>query len=284
MRAKNKSHVNIIIRWTALAGFMLCGISHAASFDCTKANTDIEITICSDPELSEADSILASTYKRAVSNNPAAKERQTAWLRNVRSTCRDRNCLLQVYKQQTTALTINFIGPEAPLSTISSAPRREVYLDHTSTTKGDDSNHQSAVKYTASQPLPPQQVTSSKSSTAQVQEKANSGNQKRTQTVQEDKNEGPSNLFMIYLIVVAVAGYFIWNKFLRFRCPDCKSTKIDTINVHEIDRWRGNKKVTETNTRGSKTRYIYTTFVKMQYRYQCVECQSQWVALKKEEL
>ena len=35
---------------------------HAASFDCTKATTEIEIAICDDPRLSELDESIASVY------------------------------------------------------------------------------------------------------------------------------------------------------------------------------------------------------------------------------
>ena len=40
--------------------------SHAAGFDCGKATTGVEKTICSDPALSKADEELARAYKAAL--------------------------------------------------------------------------------------------------------------------------------------------------------------------------------------------------------------------------
>ena len=63
----------------------------------------------------------------------------------------------------------------------------------------------------------------------------------------------------------------------------CKSTDFDTTDVLEVDRWRGTKKVTETHSRGSRTRHVSTTFVKNVYSYRCRSCQTEWAIEKKEE-
>ena len=43
---------------------MTSSLSNAASFNCNKASTKNEIAICSDPELSTLDEVLAATYKQ----------------------------------------------------------------------------------------------------------------------------------------------------------------------------------------------------------------------------
>lgn len=85
-------------------------------------------------------------------------------------------------------------------------------------------------------------------------------------------------------ILVAIFAAWFWNKFIRNRCPQCKSTNYDTTSVDETDRWRGTKKVTEQHSRGSRTRHVSATYVKKLYAYRCRDCQTEWTAEKKEEL
>ena len=39
-------------------------LTHAASFDCSKATTETEIAICNDPELSALDELIGFTYRQ----------------------------------------------------------------------------------------------------------------------------------------------------------------------------------------------------------------------------
>lgn len=92
-----------------------------------------------------------------------------------------------------------------------------------------------------------------------------------------------SLLTILFVVAAALAGWY-WNKFIRNRCPKCRSTSYDTISVDEIDRWRGTKKVTEQHSRGSRTRHVSTTYAKNLYSYRCRDCQTEWTVEKKEEL
>ena len=85
-------------------------------------------------------------------------------------------------------------------------------------------------------------------------------------------------------ILAAIFAAWFWNKFIRNRCPKCKSTDYDTTSVDETDRWRGTKKVTEQHSRGSRTRHVSATYVKKLYSYRCRSCQTEWAVEKKEEL
>jgi uncharacterized protein len=72
----------------------------AASFDCDKAKTVIEVSICANNDLSELDNNLLQSYQDAlktVINKNALKSEQKLWLKNIRNSCSDTNCLINVY-------------------------------------------------------------------------------------------------------------------------------------------------------------------------------------------
>lgn len=94
-------------------------------------------------------------------------------------------------------------------------------------------------------------------------------------------------------ILAAIFAAWFWNKFIRNRCPKCKSTDYDTTNVTETDRWRGTKQVTTVAHRpgGIKgqsykdvTKHVATTYVKKLHEYRCRACQNEWAREVKEEL
>jgi uncharacterized protein len=74
-------------------------VGHAASFDCTKAASQVEKLICSDNELSKLDDDLSAAY-RAASGDPAVADQvrrdQRQWLA-ARNVCRDRACIKSAY-------------------------------------------------------------------------------------------------------------------------------------------------------------------------------------------
>ena len=93
-------------------------------------------------------------------------------------------------------------------------------------------------------------------------------------------------------ILAAILAAWYWNKFIRNRCPKCKSTDFDTTDVSEVDRWRGTKAITKTvhrpgGIRGQSykdvTKHVGVTFVKNVYSYRCRACQTEWAIEKKEE-
>lgn len=85
------------------------GIIFGASFDCSKARTGTEKTICSSPTLSGLDEELAKTYESALkaSDNPdMVKNREQRWLRTVRDRCRDEACLKRAYEDRLAQLVL----------------------------------------------------------------------------------------------------------------------------------------------------------------------------------
>ena len=75
----------------------------AASFDCNKAKTKIEKTICTDSELGELDEDLAAVYKQVRGFNPSIVAEQRQWLSSLNS-CNDADCLKIKYEERITKL------------------------------------------------------------------------------------------------------------------------------------------------------------------------------------
>ena len=84
--------------------------SDAASFDCDKAQTEVEKLICKNHELSELDEDLSVSYSTAYKSYKKPnklKIEQRQWL-ELRNRCQDADCLIKVYAERLTAL--NNIG------------------------------------------------------------------------------------------------------------------------------------------------------------------------------
>lgn len=81
--------VNKIIKMGIYSLFLVTNL-YSASFDCKKASTFIENTICNDNELSKLDEQLAIEYKKvwnSLSDRTDLKNDQFDWLKNNRNKC-----------------------------------------------------------------------------------------------------------------------------------------------------------------------------------------------------
>lgn len=80
--------------------------ANSASFDCSKAATWVEKTICKNPELSRLDEAMAKKYKKDLSNASDKDDKdniiinQRLWLKFQRNTCKDKECLIREYKER----------------------------------------------------------------------------------------------------------------------------------------------------------------------------------------
>lgn len=93
---------------------------HSASFDCSKASSPFEKTICSNPNLSSLDEQLASAYKTAKDNSSSPdqlKTDQVNWIKNARACGVDVSCIQQAYKTRIAALS-----PQAKVAQSPQAP------------------------------------------------------------------------------------------------------------------------------------------------------------------
>ncbi len=95
-------HINSNIILSLISIFVTFGSLHAASFNCKKAGTFIEHTICGDAKLSKLDEELAKAYKKAKNNTDkdALKKEQRQWIKTKRKSCKDVNCLRKVYTER----------------------------------------------------------------------------------------------------------------------------------------------------------------------------------------
>jgi len=82
-------------------------LGQQTSFDCGKAVTKVEKTICGSDRLSELDGRLGLLYKKVLEQSPApadVKERQRAWINGWRNTCKDSSCLERAYTDRISEL------------------------------------------------------------------------------------------------------------------------------------------------------------------------------------
>ena len=101
--------------WAALWVCGTCTMANAASFDCAKASTPQEKTICATPSLSALDEKLAQTYKAAQATAAAPdqlKSEQRAWLKDTKGCNTNVECLERAYNAR-----IAQLAPAAPPST-----------------------------------------------------------------------------------------------------------------------------------------------------------------------
>ncbi|MBI0425930.1 lysozyme inhibitor LprI family protein [Psychrobacter sp. NG27] len=92
-----------------LGACLLSIYANAASFDCNKAASWVEKTVCDSPELSKLDDVMAKKYRTNL--NDAANEEdsksyknnliidQNLWLNFQRNTCKSEECLIREYKE-----------------------------------------------------------------------------------------------------------------------------------------------------------------------------------------
>ncbi|WP_429530037.1 lysozyme inhibitor LprI family protein [Pseudomonas frederiksbergensis] len=89
------------VLWVALfAG----SYAHAASFDCSKASTEVERKICRTPSLSTLDEQLSAAFK-PLKNIRTFQVIESEWLETQRNTCESTECLEDAYDQQIRFLT-----------------------------------------------------------------------------------------------------------------------------------------------------------------------------------
>ena len=104
----------ISVRTIAMAAVAFVGLlttAYGASFDCSKAESQIERLICASPKLSALDDELGVQYRHQLERTPDAggardevRNSQRAWLRYTRNVCADESCLVSAYGQRVAAL------------------------------------------------------------------------------------------------------------------------------------------------------------------------------------
>jgi uncharacterized protein len=83
------------------------GSVHAAGFDCAKAASKTEKTVCADAALSKLDDQLSRAYRQALQRGDEPKPlktEQAAWLHDTRDACKTRDCLRGAYEARIATL------------------------------------------------------------------------------------------------------------------------------------------------------------------------------------
>lgn len=97
----------IMLRVVLLALLVSPSLGFAASFDCSKATSLPEMTICNDPELSKLDDELSAVYQRAKSrakDQTAFKQQTRAAWKWRETNCQTKECLVNWYTQRKATL------------------------------------------------------------------------------------------------------------------------------------------------------------------------------------
>lgn len=98
--------------------------SYSAGFDCAKAGTWVEKTLCADPQLSDLDSRLMLAYRQALPQASGVKSAQITWLTSVRNACQDIACLKQAYTSRLAELDATASSPTTQSPPISGEYKR----------------------------------------------------------------------------------------------------------------------------------------------------------------
>lgn len=125
---------------------LLCASVQAASFDCTKAQSNVEKIICAKSDLSELDEKLAVIYKAALTDETQAvniRQAQKRWLKE-RNSCGEADCLMSAYQRRIEELRSS--DHADALSPLDAAPatqetRRGMYVLRATRGLGDSANY-----------------------------------------------------------------------------------------------------------------------------------------------
>lgn len=80
------------------------------SFDCRKASSSVERSICASPSLAESDSQLAQAFAATTSRTAdkvGLRKDQNKWRTTVRDKCRSDECIANAYRERTRALRVS---------------------------------------------------------------------------------------------------------------------------------------------------------------------------------
>lgn len=100
---------------------------------------------------------------------------------------------------------------------------------------------------------------------------------------QAENARGTNLQIFLWILAVAVGGW-AWNKFVRYRCPNCKSAQYEIVNTTVLDTKRGTAKVVERRGNREVTRNVRTTYGTVQYDFCCKTCQHKWVEQRVRDL
>ncbi len=252
--------------------FMFTATSFATSFDCSKASTSIEKAICLHPELSLLDEQLALAYRLAVTSaidQGQLRHEQRTWITQVRNKCEDANCLAGAYQNRINDLTNN--GSRQLL------PNTE---QRTSISAENSRQTSLMVDKEIFEKLKPNEKNDVEEDVRI--DKINQEEKGGQEAKETQKDESIKST--VYLVLIVLGSALFWHKFIRRRCPSCKTVSPELINKQDLESWLGTKEVSEDLGNGKiRKKVLNTTFAKVQRTYECMACGKKWNEVNKEE-
>jgi uncharacterized protein len=277
-----------------------------ASFDCQKAASKTEKMICSNQLTGKLDVALTNAYRKTLAssdNSNDVRSEQVSWLSSVRDKCDNSDCLDNAYAARIKALegrkTTSIV--QSPIATTSPVEMPVIVESKQNVQmqplKGEQTGSP-AIEEKVAQQAVHASTQPEKSSRELAREKwekereVESAKYAAQNQIEQAKRKSEEKLLYGGGGILAVIAAWFWNKFIRNRCPKCKSTNFETTGTEEVDRWRGTKVISPLvkvggHNSGSYTRkdkQVAVTYVKKAYSYRCRACQNEWVVQKKEEL
>ncbi|MFA6202754.1 MAG: lysozyme inhibitor LprI family protein [Gallionella sp.] len=252
-----------------IAAFLLIIISHslfAASFDCQKAGTAIEKSICNNEEVSALDSDLSNIYKMAIAQNIDLKQSQREWVKE-RNLCTSDDCLLKEYNNR-----ISFIKQLLPQ-------------------KNEQGNVVNTQPDSSKNVVQPDAAGSSVKEELPILKAAINPVVVQNPPPEEPVKKNNSGMVLIVLLLAIGGGIYFG---LSSKCPKCKKWFSEKeIGKNLISSEQGRKTVTrEDKHRNSKGEVTNTVHRKEQIDvltktyeifHECKNCQHKWETLESKE-
>lgn len=239
--------------------FLLCSLlvannSFAASFDCKKASTQIEIIICNNSELSRLDEDVSEIYRLILEKDASIKSSQEGWIKS-RDMCESDFCLINSYRDRVDEL--NFI-----LRDVNEDSRKEI-----KTHEEDLANFENEIQNTLKPPI---------HNTPNPQPPV--------------KNISSSDRLLSFLTVFMILGGVILYFGISLKCPKCgKWFSAKRTHKELIDESKGRKTVTreDVHTSGGRElkrvqRQEQIDIIKKKYEisHRCISCNHKWQTIE----
>lgn len=258
---------------TALAA---TNLSFAASFDCGMASTKVETMICANIEISNLDSDLSESYKKAIELDGNIKGSQRAWIKE-RNQCSDESCVIASYRERINELkeiilSINQENISAKYSSF------EISTEPVSAAPEIAANPPNHIEIKAPNPV---------SSNIQTLPTTSQNPEKSALYAFYLKNQ-------IYILIVGAIILFTLYKGWNSKCPECEAWfRREETDRDLIDQSRGHKTVNRTDHHKAKNGSTIKTVQRQEQiniiirkylvSYKCEKCNYAWQVVMSEE-
>lgn len=203
-----------------LVGSILAGplLAVAASFDCTKAGTEIEKSICASEVLSKLDDELGSSYRSAKSSSVSPEKlqaEQRSWIRE-RNACKDNECLKNSYELRIDQLRKADSSLNKPTANV------EISTTETHVTQAPVPVIEKPSAEASVKTAPPAPLTVVENSTPAPSAKPDGGpkeNKNSSDTNDKNDKNGGVSIFSIFIVLLKIVtfGFLIYALYASYK-------------------------------------------------------------------